>query len=153
MTFTRFTRSRSENGQYWGDHIGFGEKILRSGRTSSRSQHGTCKSYRLSRISLLTLVSLALFLLVGQTDAAAVAIARDSSVDTFIKRDTTPSVQLPSPPLDLPQPFDQSIGDNFTSTTCPTFFTQFLADKDFQQCYPFSLLLQVSCSLIHSCVS
>ena len=43
----------------------------------------------------------------------------------------------------LPQPFDTSLGNNFTSASCPNFFRSFLNDKDFRQCYPFSLLLQV----------
>jgi hypothetical protein len=50
----------------------------------------------------------------------------------------------------LPQPFDTSLGNNFTSTACPTYFTKFLADSTFQQCYPFSLLLQVSISFSKS---
>jgi hypothetical protein len=44
----------------------------------------------------------------------------------------------------LPQPFDSSIGSNFTSSTCPDFITTFLKDTSFVNCYPFSLLLQVS---------
>lgn len=44
----------------------------------------------------------------------------------------------------LPQPFDTSLGNNFTSSACPAYFTKFLADSTFQTCYPFSLLLQVS---------
>lgn len=44
----------------------------------------------------------------------------------------------------LPQPFDTTLGNNFTSTACPAYFTKFLADPVFQACYPFSLLLQVS---------
>jgi len=43
----------------------------------------------------------------------------------------------------LPQPFDTSLGNNFTNTACPNFFDSFLSDANFQQCYPFSLLLQV----------
>jgi hypothetical protein len=44
----------------------------------------------------------------------------------------------------LPQPFDTSLGNNFTSTACPIYFNKFLADSTFQSCYPFSLLIQVS---------
>ena len=44
----------------------------------------------------------------------------------------------------LPTPFDTSLGANFTSQTCPEFFQTFLANKQFQQCLPFSQLLQVS---------
>jgi hypothetical protein len=54
----------------------------------------------------------------------------------------------------LPQPFDTSLGNNFTSTACPTYFTKFLADSTFQSCYPFSLLIQVSTpisNLLYNC--
>jgi hypothetical protein len=52
--------------------------------------------------------------------------------------DTTPPKST-----SLPQPFDTTIGSNFTSGSgCPKFFN-FLSDPQFQQCYPFSLLLQV----------
>jgi hypothetical protein len=45
----------------------------------------------------------------------------------------------------LPQPFDTSIGSNFTTGSgCPAFFSNFLNNALFQSCYPFSLLLQVS---------
>ena len=47
-------------------------------------------------------------------------------------------------PTVLPQVFDSNIGNNFTSTTCPTFFNKLVTDADFQQCYPLSLLLTVS---------
>jgi hypothetical protein len=45
--------------------------------------------------------------------------------------------------ITLPQPFDTSLGSNFTAPSCPQFFKTFLNDKDFITCYPFSLLLQV----------
>jgi hypothetical protein len=47
-------------------------------------------------------------------------------------------------PTALPQPFDSSLGNNFTSSSCPAFFRSFLNDATFKQCYPLSLLLQVS---------
>ncbi|KAF2095513.1 hypothetical protein NA57DRAFT_67903 [Rhizodiscina lignyota] len=43
----------------------------------------------------------------------------------------------------LPQPFDTNLGNNFTST-CPQFFNSFLKNSTFQNCVPFSLLLQTS---------
>jgi hypothetical protein len=43
----------------------------------------------------------------------------------------------------LPSPFDGGITSNFTSTTCPTFFDNMLADPELQKCYPVSLMLQV----------
>jgi len=44
----------------------------------------------------------------------------------------------------LPRPFDSSLGNNFTSESCPAFFHDFLGDQNFQRCLPLSLLLQVS---------
>ncbi|KAF2427358.1 hypothetical protein EJ08DRAFT_593014 [Tothia fuscella] len=57
----------------------------------------------------------------------------------------TASVATASPKsTSLPQPFDTTIGSNFTTGSgCPKFFN-FLSDAQFQQCYPFSLLLQTS---------
>jgi len=52
-------------------------------------------------------------------------------------------------PTILPQVFDSNIGNNFTSTTCPTFFVKLIANSDFQECYPLSLLLTVRhCQII-----
>lgn len=44
----------------------------------------------------------------------------------------------------LPRAFDSTLGTNFTSTACPSFFATFLADPDFIACAPFSLLLATS---------
>lgn len=44
----------------------------------------------------------------------------------------------------LPQPFDTTLGNNFTTESCPRFFSTFLSDPTFRSCYPFSLLLQTS---------
>jgi hypothetical protein len=43
----------------------------------------------------------------------------------------------------LPRPFDSNLGNNFTTSTCPTFFERFLNDQAFASCLPLSLLLQV----------
>lgn len=48
-----------------------------------------------------------------------------------------------APREDLPSPFDTSLGNNFTSPSCPAFFQSFLSNATFQDCLPFSLLLQV----------
>ncbi|KAK0621492.1 hypothetical protein B0T17DRAFT_494094 [Bombardia bombarda] len=51
----------------------------------------------------------------------------------------------PSPtaePSPLPSPLDGSLSSNFTTSSCPAFINSFLADPTFQQCYPFSLLLE-----------
>ncbi|PPJ53472.1 hypothetical protein CBER1_00419 [Cercospora berteroae] len=44
----------------------------------------------------------------------------------------------------LPRPFDSNLGNNFTTSTCPTFFDRFLNDQAFASCLPLSLLLQTS---------
>ncbi|KAK4943847.1 hypothetical protein LTR66_014563 [Elasticomyces elasticus] len=49
----------------------------------------------------------------------------------------------------LPSAFDTSLGSNFTSSTCPTFFNRFLSNGSFIDCHPFSLLLQVSAQFIY----
>lgn len=43
----------------------------------------------------------------------------------------------------LPRPFDSTIGNNFTESSCPAFFQKFLSDAEFTACLPLSLLLQV----------
>jgi len=44
----------------------------------------------------------------------------------------------------LPKPFDAGYGNNFTTSSCPAFFKDFLSDDTFNECVPLSLLLQVS---------
>ncbi|QDS71988.1 hypothetical protein FKW77_001574 [Venturia effusa] len=68
------------------------------------------------------------------TASASSASATSTSIATAPASDTG----------DLPQPFDTSLGNNFTSTACPSYFTKFLADPTFKTCYPFSLLIQAS---------
>jgi hypothetical protein len=60
---------------------------------------------------------------------------------------TIATAQPNTSPLALPQVFDSNIGNNFTSTTCPTFFEKLITDSNFQECYPLSLLLTVSHTL------
>ena len=50
----------------------------------------------------------------------------------------------------LPRPFDSSIGNNFTESSCPQFFNDFLSNTTFQECLPFSMLLQVSMILAYT---
>ena len=47
----------------------------------------------------------------------------------------------------LPSPFDGALAANFSADNggaCPNFINQFLSDPKFKDCYPFSLLLEVS---------
>ncbi|KAI4754436.1 hypothetical protein E4T52_13417 [Aureobasidium sp. EXF-3400] len=50
----------------------------------------------------------------------------------------------------LPRPFDTGLGNNFTTSSCPAFFKDFLSNDAFNECVPLSLLLQVSRDHYHS---
>ncbi|ETI26443.1 hypothetical protein G647_03220 [Cladophialophora carrionii CBS 160.54] len=70
--------------------------------------------------------------------------------------DSTPSVSISTSPsvtvitTPLPTPFDTSLGSNFTSPSCPQFFSTFLSNATFQACVPVSLLLQNSNSFFRA---
>lgn len=60
---------------------------------------------------------------------------------------TTKTTTAPTSPL--PRPLDSNLSTNFTtspdgSIPCPKFLNSFLTDERFKQCYPLSMLLQVS---------
>ncbi|GAA5989537.1 hypothetical protein JCM10908_000521 [Rhodotorula pacifica] len=81
--------------------------------------------------------------------AAAASIASTRSVSASSAASgtaTAPTSTSTSVPegYTLPQPFDSTLGTNFSSTACPSFFATFLADPTFQSCAPFSLLLTTS---------
>jgi hypothetical protein len=83
-----------------------------------------------------------------QEDSAATTTAGFSGVDAPSSTSSSISesqIQTASSvPTSLPRPFDSSIGNNFTEPSCPQFFNDFLSNDTFQECLPFSLLLQVS---------
>ena len=56
---------------------------------------------------------------------------------------STLQTESPSSQDALPRPFDTSLGNNFTAPSCPAFFESFLTNETFNDCLPFSLLLQV----------
>lgn len=60
-----------------------------------------------------------------------------STTTTSTSTSTTEAASLPSP-------FDSSLGNNFTVSSCPNFFQSFLSDDTLNDCLPLSLLLQVS---------
>jgi hypothetical protein len=66
----------------------------------------------------------------------------------FLKRAASTSSSAPSVSTAssdaLPRPFDAGLGNNFTTSSCPIFFKQFLSDNTFNECVPLSFLLQVS---------
>ncbi|KAK4940523.1 hypothetical protein LTR10_019397 [Elasticomyces elasticus] len=79
------------------------------------------------------------------------AIATDTSTTlspTAVSTSISPSVTVVTTPL--PSPFDTSIGSNFTVSSCPTFFSNFLSNSTFQSCLPVSLLLQNSNSFFRA---
>ena len=77
--------------------------------------------------------------LLHRRTAASGSIATASSDASPSSDTSTDSSDSP-----LPSPFDTSLGSNFTSNSCPTFFNDFLANSTFHQCTPLSLLLQNS---------
>ena len=67
------------------------------------------------------------------------------AVSTVTQAATTSTV----PASPLPSPFDGALSSNFTKdedgiARCPAFLNSFLTAPTFKQCYPLSLLLQVS---------
>jgi hypothetical protein len=119
-------------------------------------QYDGFKSSNPPRISFSYLLILCLGLLVCQSNALAITSSgKPTQTHILSERQAAPSTTSTiatdpesSFPSGLPQPFDTSLGNNFTAPGCPTFFKTFLGDKDFQTCYPFSLLLQVRSTLI-----
>lgn len=49
-----------------------------------------------------------------------------------------------------PQPFDTSLSDNFTTSSCPAFFTSFLSNQTVASCHAISLLIRDSSSFFHT---
>lgn len=45
----------------------------------------------------------------------------------------------------IPTPFDTTVGDNFTTSGCRTWFNSFIKTNEVLSCVPISLLLQVCC--------
>ncbi|KAL4821480.1 hypothetical protein BDW67DRAFT_49800 [Aspergillus spinulosporus] len=49
----------------------------------------------------------------------------------------------------FPTAFDTSLSNNFTTTSCPTFFTSLLSDSSFTDCHAISMLLRDSTAFFH----
>ncbi|GAA6022252.1 hypothetical protein JCM11491_001682 [Sporobolomyces phaffii] len=73
----------------------------------------------------------------------ASASTTSASASSTSSSPTSTSTAVPAG-YELPRPFDSTLGTNFTSTACPSFFATFLADPEFISCAPFSLLLGTS---------
>ncbi|GAA6002419.1 hypothetical protein JCM10207_001110 [Rhodosporidiobolus poonsookiae] len=74
-------------------------------------------------------------------DLAASSVAGEASSAGTATSAVSTSTVVPSG-YQLPKP--STLGTNFTSTACPSFFETFLADPTFLSCAPFSLLLTTS---------
>jgi len=77
------------------------------------------------------------------TETTATAEAGSSSTAAAVA-----PVDIPTLPAGyvMPNAFDAILGVNFTSQSCPDFFSTFLGDAAFKTCYPLSLLLETSTS-------
>ncbi|EXJ56531.1 hypothetical protein A1O7_06875 [Cladophialophora yegresii CBS 114405] len=73
---------------------------------------------------------------------------KTSDATPGVSTSTSPSVTVITTPL--PTPFDTSLGSNFTTPSCPQFFSTFLSNTTFQSCVPVSLLLQNSNSFFRA---
>lgn len=82
------------------------------------------------------------------SSTAAASSTTDSPTTTKSSATHSPSVTVVT--TSLPVPFDSSLGTNFTSPSCPQFFTNFLANSTFKSCTPISLLLQNSMSFFEA---
>ena len=63
---------------------------------------------------------------------------------TSTDRPSTQEEPIPLP-TGLPNPFDSSVGTNFSNTGCQPFLDNMLNDPELTACEPLSLLLEVSC--------
>ncbi|KAF2021866.1 hypothetical protein BU24DRAFT_430380 [Aaosphaeria arxii CBS 175.79] len=74
-----------------------------------------------------------------ETTSSTKTASTPTSKSASLKTEPTAS----SSPFVVPKPFDTALSNNFTAG-CATFFRRLLGDETFQQCHPFSLLLQTS---------
>ena len=69
---------------------------------------------------------------------------------TSVPSQTVPTIPSSPPvlPTPFPQPFDTTLGNNFTTNSCDTFFTNMTQSLPFRQCRPFSFLSQTSSAFL-----
>ncbi|KAF2155977.1 hypothetical protein K461DRAFT_275039 [Myriangium duriaei CBS 260.36] len=126
--------------------------ILRDGRTASLAKRKHILNSRRSPLSTISLLLLLMLTLPAVTAIAIPAIPSFDLVDRnneIIIHDSMPPpkaelVKRDTASTSTPQPFDTSLGNNFTSQGCLPFFQSFLNDATFIACSPMSLLLQTS---------
>ena len=78
-------------------------------------------------------------------EPTATAIEDDGSPSSIPTNNSLDSAATPEPSVVVPKAFDTSIpSENFTSYTCFPFFTSFLQNQTFTDCFPLSFYLQNS---------
>lgn len=87
--------------------------------------------------------------------AASVTTTFSIAVSSVTQASSTTSTVSEVPASPLPSPLDGSISANFSNSgsgtnNCPAFINSFLSNPTFQQCYPFSMLLQGSQSFFEA---
>ncbi|KFZ10926.1 hypothetical protein V501_04972 [Pseudogymnoascus sp. VKM F-4519 (FW-2642)] len=78
------------------------------------------------------------------TTAPSKTSTKSSTTTSSSDSDSVATAEPTSTTADLPKPFDSNIGANFAAEECPVFIASFLANPEFQSCYPVSLLLESS---------
>ncbi|GAA5943483.1 uncharacterized protein JCM15063_006486 [Sporobolomyces koalae] len=78
------------------------------------------------------------------TSSSSTSTSTSSSSSSISSSAAIPTSTAVPTGYELPQPFDSTLGTNFSGTACPSFFATFLADPDFVSCAPLSLLLGTS---------
>ncbi|OBT40936.1 hypothetical protein VE00_09563 [Pseudogymnoascus sp. WSF 3629] len=83
----------------------------------------------------------------GESTTTSAPSKTSTKSSSSVSSSTTDSVATAAPTnttADLPKPFDSNIGADFAVEACPVFIASFLANPEFQACYPVSLLLESS---------
>ncbi|KAH9979744.1 hypothetical protein BJV74DRAFT_981875 [Russula compacta] len=79
--------------------------------------------------------------------SSGIAFPSTTSNSTNNPSKSVPTIPAsPVLPTPFPQPFDTTLGSNFTTNSCQTFFTNMTQTLPFRQCRPFSFLSQTSSS-------
>ncbi|KAJ6558068.1 hypothetical protein B0H19DRAFT_1149792 [Mycena capillaripes] len=78
--------------------------------------------------------------------------AAPAATDVPISAQTVPTIPSSPPtlPTPFPQPFDSDLSQNFSSSSCFTFFSNMTNTPAFRSCRPFSMLLQASDAFIEA---
>lgn len=86
---------------------------------------------------------------VPSSTSSGIAFPSTTSDSTNSPSKSVPTIPAsPVLPTPFPQPFDTTLGSNFTTNSCQTFFTNMTQTLPFRQCRPFSFLSQTSSSFL-----